>query len=225
MNAEQRAAFYRRTMISIWGILTLVLIFCVVMLVNELAARKSTIPEAPGVTAVTSTPEPERGPADLKEIGLYFADSEGLLLTEERQRFDVSTGQVGTVRAIVERLIAGPESPSLTPILPKETVLRGAYILENADRNGAELVLDFSRELEQGLPASASAEGLMAYGLVQTLCQPGLAQRGQPAITRIRFLFEGTAPDRFPRHIDLSDPLTPNPGWVAGQSAASSGNG
>lgn len=224
MNAEKRRLFYRRTLLSAWGLGTLTLLFCVVILMNELADRRAAEEQTPATPSATSASAP-RAPLESKEIDLYFADRQGQRLVAERQRIELAGSQVADIRTVLGRLIEGPRGQDSMPIAPPDTVMRGVYVLEAGDRSGAELVLDFSRELEQGLPQGASSEGLMVYGVVQTLCQPGLYRAGDPVITRVRFLFEGNAQERFPHHIDLGNPVSPNPEWLTAQDASAAGDG
>lgn len=224
MNAEQRRAFYRRTLLSAWGLGTLALLFCVVMLMNELADRREAAEQAPAVSAAPSATA-VRAPLEAKDIDLYFADRQGHRLVAERQRVELAGSQVAAIRTVLSRLIEGPRSQEAMPVAPPDTAVRGVYVIESGDRSGAELVLDFSRELEQGLPPGAASEGLLVYSVVQTLCQPGMYRTGEPVITRVRFLFEGNAQERFPYHVDLGNPVAPNPAWLAAQDASAAGNG
>ena len=92
--------------------------------------------------------------------------------------------------------------------------MRSLYLLE-----GGELVMDFSiqLELEARKRKSASLEALMVYGIANTLTQPDVKGADEPAVSTVRFLIEGSAPrESFPAHVDLSGPVAPDTGWLAG---------
>ena len=216
-DARRRAAIHR-VLLSAWAFLTLVLVFCVILLAVEmvrqgqdpLASIKKTASEAiPPPVSVTEA-------AATKDITLFFASADGRQLVPELGRIDFTDSTVENCRRALDALIRGTREP-LTPILPTSTKVRGMYLLEQG-----ELVVDFSMELESELKrvSSASTEGLMIYGVVNTLTQPALQAGSEDAHTQavsaVRFLIEGAPPrEAFPCHVDVSLPVGPNPEWTA----------
>jgi hypothetical protein len=219
VRAASRRRALRRVLLSIWAFLTLVLIFCVILLALEmvrqgqdpLASVKNANRQIPPSVSITES-------AATKEVTLFFASADGRQLVPELGRIDFTDSTIENCRKALEALIRGPRDP-LTPILPSSTKIRGMYLLEKDV-----LVVDFSMELEAELKRvrSASVEGLMTYGIVNTLTQPALQTGSQQAqmasVKTVRFLVEGAPPlESFPSHVDMSMPISPNPEWIAGR--------
>lgn len=123
---------------------------------TELDAQTPTVViETPQSSA--SLPEEES-----KTVALYFTDGNGKLVLEERTIPKV----VGIGRATMEELIKGPLQAGLEPTLPASTKLLDI----NITPDGLAIV-DFSGSLVQDLPASATAEELAIYSIVNTLTQ------------------------------------------------------
>jgi hypothetical protein len=214
---EVRAALRRRALfrvlLSIWAFATLVLVLCVVLLAVEmtgqgqdlLASVKGTKSDAPVPVSMSTG---ESGVS--KEATLFFAGADGRELVSQPARIDVTDSTSENCRHALEALIRGPSAP-LTPILPGSTKIRGLYLLESG-----ELVVDFSMELEAELKRvrSASVEGLLVYGVVNTLTQPALQAARDPAqgvaVKSVRFLIEGAPPrETFPSHLDAGQAVFP----------------
>lgn len=217
MSVEQRRDILRKLLLAVWSMATLVLLFCVVLLVREmirtgrdpLAALRPEPRPQPGQPAPVGPLDTTPGTRDLT---LYFANADAHGLAPETRSLEHGDSTVENCRGALKALIAGPKKP-LTPILPANTQIRGLYLLE-----GGEMVVDFSRELisERGRFTSASTEALMVQGVVNTLTQEAVRGKAGPPVQRVRFLFEGSPPyETFPAHIDLSDPVAPDRDWIA----------
>ena len=211
MSLRTRQAFFRNVFLVSWGMLTLVLVFCVCLLVREMITRGDNPFETP-------KPAPPAAPPVMgdvrrtEEIVVYFADREALKLRPEMHAVTFGESTVENCRRALDALIAGPrDTEAHTPVLSKATKVRALYLLEDG-----ELVLDFSRELlaEHRKLKSASFEALLVYGVVQTLTQSALRGPKDRQVEGVRFLMEG-APPPFPAHLDLSRPVTPDRRWVA----------
>jgi hypothetical protein len=220
VNLEQiRRETVRRIIFAAWAMATLVLFFCVILLVWELVRQGADPMAALRATPAANTPAepapvaaPAREPGLPREISLYFAAPDRAALVPARASIPFAENLVDNCRAALAALAAGP-GDALLPVLPPDTGLRAAYLLE-----GGELVLDFSRELltAHTQVKSAGLEALLIYGVVQTLTQPALAPEGSAPVQRVRFLVEGAAPpEAFPAHFDLSAPVAPDRRWVA----------
>lgn len=216
----------RKLGLAIWSMVTLVLLFCVILLVNELfkagqdplASLRPHPKEEPGGT---SAGKPLEAPGQ-REINLFFANADGCLLSPETRSIECGSSTVENCRHALEALIAGPQTP-LTPVFPANVQIRGLYLLENG-----EVIVDFSREMisEHTQLSSASMEALMAQAVAHTLVQSALLGDAAAPIQRIRFLFEGSPPyETFPAHLDLNDPLAPEPNWLDTQPQKAPGNG
>lgn len=215
VSSVDREAVIKKLIYALWGMLTLVLFFSVVLLANEIRKNEASPLDAFRLsTAEPARPVPKRqsdGLRQPREIVLYFASKDGRGLVPERQEIPFSDSTVENCRGALERLIAGPRG-DLTAILPATAKIRALYLLEEG-----ELVIDFSREIlmEHARFKSTMLELLMTYGIVNTLTQGALQVDGEE-VTRIRFLFEGSLPqESFPAHIDLSAPIGPDRRWIA----------
>lgn len=210
MNAPERQLFFTRILLVVWAMFTLTLLCSVALLgyeITRLGGSPFEVPAGPAEPPAPSQP-PESAGATV-EIKLYFTAADGRLLVPERRRMALSDFTVENCREALDALVRGPRD-LLTPILPESVKLRALYMIE-----GGELVIDFSRELVLDHKKSASAEALMVYGIVNTLTQRTLAGRRDGAAQKVRFLVEGAPPgEAFPSHIDLREPVSPDPRWI-----------
>lgn len=209
MSSTQPRNILRTALLSIWGMITFVLVCTLGLLIYELYRQG----ESPLEIALGTKPAPvssyefKQNDQVQNEVQIFYASRSTSSLSSELRRIHLTGSTVDNCRAALSFLIDGPTSSTLAPIVSNKTKLRGMYLLENG-----ELVIDFSRDLEAGHIKSATAELLMVEGITKTLFQPLLkGNRGIP-VSSIRFLFEG-APYRksFPAHVDLSDPIRPKP--------------
>jgi spore germination protein GerM len=215
MNAKDRSTVFRNLMLSMWGLLTLVLLFSVFLLVNEMvkAGRDplSALRSAPEPAASETVPRMSETGLGTREITLCFASSDGWVLVPQRYNIEYTDSTVENCRTALHALIAGPRDV-LSPILPSNVKVRALYLLDEG-----ELVVDLSREIiaTHTRFKSASLEALMVYGIVNTLTQAALQVSSDPAVRQLRFLFEGAPPpDSFPGHIDLNEAVRPDMRWV-----------
>lgn len=218
MNAQQRSAFFRRALLGVWAMATLVLVFCLILLVGELIEQGHN-PLARMAPASTPPPPPatRTEPAEttqaMKEVSLYFAGEDGALLAPESRQLRLTEDTVDNCRQALRALIEGPRDV-LTPVLPPGSRVRALYMLEDG-----ELVVDLSIEtvLELRRLRSVAVESLLIHGVTNTLTQSALVGADGLTINRIRFLVEGSTPeDSFQdSHLDLSAPIQPDESWVA----------
>lgn len=215
MSATHRNEILKRFMLSIWGIVTLILVFCIALLINEMIkSGQDPLNAFTNQNAQVTAKSTQNKPTTIRktqQILLYFASNDARTLVAEKQQIEFTDTLIENCRATLQNLIAGPQT-NLTPILPPSTKIRGLYLLENG-----EMVIDFSRELisQHARTKSATLESLMIYGIVNTLTQTNLQQETANNIQSIRFLFEGAPPqENFPAHIDLSEPIEPNNEWL-----------
>lgn len=200
----ERNRVLRKLFFAGWGMLTLVLLFSIAFLVNALVQRGVGTVDLSNLEPPALTTEPRPGTAsETREIRLYFADPNDVRLVSERRRIEFGEYTVDNCRQVLEALIQGPRG-LLAPVISPTTHIRGMYL-----RKDGELVLDLSRDVETGLIGSVSAELLMFQSIATSLTQPDLKGDKEPAVRRIRFLFEGSPPqDSFPKHIELTDSIT-----------------
>ena len=215
MNETRRQDILQRFLMSVWAMVTFVLLFAVGLLIYEMSERGQAplstlgIPDEAAAPPKVTRPE---APLGTRNVTLYFASSDGRALQTEVVVLEYSGSAVENCRRALAALIAGPRD-LLTRVVPPSTKVRAVYLLQDG-----ELVIDFSRDLqtELGRVKSASTEALFIYGVVNTVTQSGLQTEHDPAVRRVRFLIEGAPPsERFPAHLDLSLPVGPDTRWVA----------
>ena len=211
--SEKRQDAFRQVLFAAWAMLTLVLFFCVVLLVKEMVDRGhdplavATAPPPPP-PSISETAEEEDM---VRTAQLYFADAEGRVLLPETRQLPHKSSTTENCHEALAALKEGPQG-HLTPTLPPGADVRALFLLESG-----ELVIDFSIEFLSEQHRSASAEALMVYGIVNTLAQKTVKGQQEPAVQCVRFLVEGSPPEQsLPGHghLDLSRPISPNSDWL-----------
>jgi spore germination protein GerM len=218
VSYNTRKRIFTRLGLAVWAMATLVLCFVIAILVNEML-RNGQSPLASFKNAVQTEdnaapakPQSSTGPAGTKEIQLYFCAENGQGLAPEPATIEFAASTVENCRRAIAGLIGGPRQNGFSPILPANARLRGLYLLDSGD-----LVVDFASEvaLAHARLKSAGMEAMLVCGIVSTVTQPALQGQDKAAVKRVRFLVEGAPPtDGFPSHLDLSQPITPDPGWI-----------
>jgi len=220
MSGPWRTDIVRSFFLSLWGLFTLVLVFLVLLLVNELLRAGENPLDALAKASGPASAAPQARPSvtlGQREIQLFFADAEGRFLVPQSEAIDFTDSTVENCRAALHALILGPKQGG-APVIAPAVQVRGLYILENG-----ELVIDFSREFvsEHARMKSAALESLLTQGVVATMTQGALQTKGSPVVRSVRFLVEGSAPvESFPAHISLLDPVEPDPLWLSGETMA-----
>ncbi len=208
MNPDKTANVTRTVLLSLWGVATLVLLFCLAILVYEMVQKGE---DPLDVTFLQQPADSAAAPDGVRDAviaaRLYFADASSNALAAEDRTIPVTEYTAENCKHAIEALAAGPRS-DLLPVLPPETKVRAAYLLEDG-----ELVVDFSRDLELALPRSVLAEWLMVRAVVNTVTQNVLVGTDGGRVTKVRFLFEGLAQSAFPTHVDLSQPVVADIEW------------
>jgi hypothetical protein len=207
-----KPSMFRRVFFALWGMATLILFVTVSLLVVEMSQRGQD------PLAIVSETEPPPKPqlrttdeaADYANIVLYFAAANGHNLTAERRSVRITTSTAENCKRALQELMTGPRE-ELTAIVPPDTDVLAAFLLDDG-----ELVINFTRDLRVKALSSASAEAMMIYGIVNTVCQPDLVGDDGKRVIAVRFLVEGEGQtDQFPAHFDLSEPIAPDPQWNA----------
>jgi len=221
VNRADRRSILKTFFLSVWGMVTMVLLFVVVLLVMEMVQQgqdplRSLRP--PGQQAAQAPATPPMPALGTREVLLYFASPGGHGLVSERRELEVSDSSHENCRRALEALAAGP-SDGGAPILPEELKLRALYLLESG-----ELVIDFTRQAAplQRRARGVAMESLLVYGVANTLAQAPLQGSRDASVRTVRFLIDGQPPqDSLPWHLDLDEPISPDLGWV--EQAAGAG--
>lgn len=215
MSTSPSSDITRTAIFGVWGLFTLILLFCVVMLVREMMRQGqdplAAIDLSDRSFNTASTQNSAAAPKETREIDLFFGGTVPYLLTGEPRRIEVGVDTAWNCKAAIAALIAGSEQ-GLTRVLPPNAEIRGVYL-----RDGGELVVDFNRTLETDTPRSIAGEWMLREALIRTLSQPQLLGRDGGVVLSVRVLMEG-APlsESYPVHISLTDPFRlPNVGQRA----------
>lgn len=220
MAELKQTPFSRKVFFALWAMATLVLLFTVVLLTNELirlGRNPLTLPEVlpepiDPIEAPASTGEPV-------DALLYFASADARQLVGDPRRLTYSERTIDNCRAALEAMIGGPVTP-LHALIPETVGIRGMWVMENG-----ELVVDFSDAIQTDARKGVSEEALLVYSVVNTLTQPALQGTDNVSVKSVRFLIGGLPPTvLYPAHLDLSGAITPDPQWIASQESGQPGN-
>ncbi len=217
MTPSNKKSVVNHLLLTLWAMLTLVLVFVLGLLINEMLKGGANPldafkPEHDEWPEYTETGDWRFGPQGTRNVALYFASEDGHWLAPENTTIEYSGRTVENCRQTLRRLLAGPADAPLVPLLPEQTYIRALYL-----RDDGELVIDLSSEMLtlQQRPKSAEMEALMAYGIVNTMSQEALRGEDDLLVRSVRFLFDGAPPqETFPAHVDLSAPLVQDRRWV-----------
>jgi hypothetical protein len=143
------------------------------------------------------TVQPVPGPAGSFRVTLFFAATDGEGLDREGREVPACDQLADCVDAVVDELINGPVG-ALQPTVPPTTTVRQVRI------EGDMAVIDFGRELADGLPGGSSSEMTAVYSVVNTICF------NFPQLKRVGFLLDGAEVESLTGHLDLRQPITPD---------------
>lgn len=139
---------------------------------------------------------PQIQPTIGKRTAILFFVADGTRLAREARELDPCEDDVACLNDMLEELLNGPVGEFDEP-LPQGTIINAVRI--NNDLAGIELNSAFA----DSLPSGSSAEMLAVYSIVNTVAA------NFPQITRVKLTVEGADATKL-RHLDLSEPLTPN---------------
>jgi hypothetical protein len=195
-----RAAFY-----SLWGVLTLVLVFAVAYMFVRLSQSHDQSGSGGALGEGAAAPRDNSEVGDRPMTRLYFADPMLLRLVAEDRPLPHGAETLENCRAAINALIEGPTAGA-SPVLPASAHVRALYLLDSG-----ELIVDFTRDIDSPALHSAGAEWLAAQALANTLTQPGIRGATDRPVSSVRLLYEGSpAEESFPGHISLPGPLRPD---------------
>ncbi|ANA41150.1 MULTISPECIES: GerMN domain-containing protein [Geobacter] len=143
------------------------------------------------------TVQPVPGSAGSFRVTLFFAAPDGEGLAREGRGVPACDQLADCVDAVVDELINGPLG-ALQPTVPPTTTVRQVRI------EGDTAVIDFGRELADGLPGGSSSEMMAVYSVVNTVCF------NFPQLKRVRFLLDGAEAESLTGHLDLRQPIDPD---------------
>lgn len=126
-------------------------------------------------------------------VRLYFADAQSRFLVEE-QRSKPADIAMSLPEYILRSLITGPQSDSLSPTIPKGTMLLSVSVQDGA------CLVDFSAEFWQNRPEQELQERMTVFSVVNSLSQ-------LDEIDTVEILVEGNPVPRY-LYLDLAQPLS-----------------
>lgn len=217
MGQPQKPTFFRKAGLAVWAMFTLILVFCVLLLANELMKSGKNPLDLKAIEEEESVSA--KGPAtvsQLEDVSIFVVSADGAMLVPERRSIPLGEFTVENCRAALEELKKPTRGGSTLPVLPASAECNAMYLT-----TGGELVIDFTRSFQQDIPRSASAEALLVYGVVNTLRQDSLKGAKSDSVKTVRFLVDGAVPgETFPAHLDLSRPIAPDAQWILKTEAA-----
>lgn len=155
-------------------------------------ARKPTQDTVPAEQILAA----QRAAQPVQTIQVYFLVRDSGALGREERKIPANVDLNARVRAALELLWIGPDSPGLAPVIPDGLVCRSVFF----DPTLGRIYLDFSPELRQ-LHLSTVAEWAMVYGIVNTVLG------AVPEAKTVQFLCEGEPLREWQGNWDLYGPL------------------
>lgn len=139
---------------------------------------------------------PQLQPPVGKRTAVLFFVADGSRLAREARELDPCEDVVVCLKDVLEELLNGPVG-EFDESLPEGTVINMVRI------EGDRVAIDLNRAFADALPSGSSAEMLAVYSIVNTVAV------NFPQVTKIKLTVEGNEKTIL-RHLDLSDPLTPD---------------
>ncbi len=184
------------------------LIFLVFLLMLALwtcpgCSREDPLPPPdPPADELENDAEPEEGVPDVpleETIALYFTNGQAEKLVRETRQVVVEDQDINVL--ILEELIRGPQNPDMGRTIPEDTRVNSVEVDEGL------ALADFSEELRSSHWGGSTGEILTVYSVVNTLAE-------RPDIQQVQFLIDGETIETLTGHIELSEPVEPDLGWV-----------
>ncbi|GMW02828.1 MAG: hypothetical protein AMXMBFR84_39640 [Candidatus Hydrogenedentota bacterium] len=220
MSVYDRPSLLKKILFAAWGMVTLILVFSVMLLINELVRQGHNPMELPTEVPRPASVSSIEKSTESREVTLYFASADGSKLEPETRLVAFGEATVENCRAVLEALVRGSMN-NKPRILPPSVSVRALYLLR-----GGELVVDFADDLQMADSTSALSESLLVYGIVNSVSQPGVRGSDNQIVRSVRFLVGGEEPSgRFPGHVDFSQPFAPQPAWIQQADRRASANG
>lgn len=160
--------------------------------------------EGPVAEDESASPQFEPITGEMMAVEIYFPGPGGRLYPETRD-IPIREALVGQLGAILEGLVAGPESPDLYPALPPEVTVKWLHL-----NPAGVFYVDLEFAGEQPLPAWGSRQEMLAvYSIVNTILTAA------PEVRAVVLLRDGQQRATFAGHLDTSRPLLANPQLIA----------
>lgn len=211
MGQAPKLSFLRKAVLAAWAMFTLILLFCVLLLANELMkSGKSPLNPAEIEQKEDVAAQVAGASSELGSANIYVISADGAALVPERRSIPLGGAVAENCKAALDELKKPTQGGSSIPVLPPSAEVNALYLLPTG-----ELVIDFRQGLRADMKRSAEAEALMVYGVVDTMTQEALKGPKGETVKTVRFLIDGEAPrELFPEHLDLSRPIARDAQWI-----------
>jgi hypothetical protein len=143
---------------------------------------------------------------------VVFYEAPTMLLTSETRSLALPENPAGALSVVVRELMKGSANPSLPPLFPADTVVRGAFLLPD----GTAFVDLGGPTLTGGWGTGTHRELMAIYSVVQTVTA------NFPEAKRVRILINDEPAETMAGHISLAHALAPMPSLVSSAAPAPS---
>jgi len=140
----------------------------------------------------------------VRPVTLYYQNLDMLLGVEQRN-VALPENAAAAMSVVVRELFKPPESRAHAPSFPRDTVVRGAYLLPD----GTAFVDLGGPTLTQGWGTGSHEELIAVYAVVHTVTA------NFPDAKRVRILVNGEPAETLAGHINIARSLGPMPSLVA----------
>ncbi|MFO7766990.1 MAG: GerMN domain-containing protein [Pelovirga sp.] len=129
-----------------------------------------------------------------REVTLYFSEPEGRYLERVTTSIDGCDDDRDCVRALLERLIAGP-TDEMVRVIPETTEIKGVELENDLVR------INFSRHLVDHHPGGSLTELLTIHSLTNSLSE------SFPYLRQLQILVEGDMRQTLKGHVRIDHPV------------------
>lgn len=137
---------------------------------------------------------------ELKQIEatLYFSDDQAMYLMPEERTLKVANNDPAVVgKAVVEALIAGPQTKGLNRTMPDGTEVLGVEVLDSVAN------VNLNKAFKENHWGGSEGEIHTLYSIVNTLAK-------NIGVTEVQFTIEGQIDDSILGHVETTEPLVPD---------------
>jgi hypothetical protein len=141
---------------------------------------------------------------EVRAVTLFFEGPE-MLLVRETRNVELPENRAGALSEVARELLKGSANAGVPHIFPRDTVVRGAFLLPD----GTAFVDLGGNTLSQGWGTGSHEELMAVYSVVQTITT------NFPEAKRVRILVNDEPAETLAGHVNLSRALAPMPVFVA----------
>lgn len=139
----------------------------------------------------------------MRAVSLFYAGPSSLLVAEQRS-VALPQNPAAALPVVLRELMKGSANAGVPSLFPRETMIRGAYLLPD----GMAVVDVGGPAFSEGWTTGTHQELMAIQSLVQTVVT------NFPEVRRVRILVNGTPSETFAGHIALSQSFGPSPAMV-----------